>query len=378
MGEEQGSGSTIGAEPSGDHGGLNTTTTPSHMLDGYENLQVYDFVKMTSVDWDKVYDGHMNQLQFISWNGLNIGRLTLAIWILATHLALILLMVAKGSLRSQPKNVLIINVSLTNLLMGVFIIPTKLHFILGPGDLQEEVECGLRMGWTLLNDYYQVCVCLLAVLGLVLERLVYVHTERRGTSLTRCATWLNCALYFLLPWALSALLLVPLFHLALAGPVPGEPCAFRVRDSYFLAAHVLSFLPAAVAVFVAAPLAGLLDCVRSEKCTSTPSTPRGESLLIAVLLSALTVFGETPYFVVRVLVMCLECDDAFCSRFQQGVTAGMWLRIAKAALMPFLWLVYSDVRDALLCRFRYKRVKNSASSGCEEDEDDYHLVNTRM
>lgn len=220
-----------------------------------------------------------------------------------------------------------------------------------------------------------MCVSLLAVFGLVTERLVYVFTERRGTSLTRCATWVNCALYFLLPWVVATLLILPIFYEALVERVPEQHCAYTVRDHYFLALEILSFLPAALAVFVTAPLAGLLDCLRSDNCTSFPGTPRGESLVIAVLVSFLAVFCETPYFVVRMLIMCLECNNPFCSRFNEGVTGGMWLRIAKAAAMPFLWLVYSDIRDAMLCRMQYKKVRNPANI---EDEDNYRLVNTSI
>ena len=219
---------------------------------------------------------------------------------------------------------------------------------------------------------------LLAVFGLVMERLVYVYTERRGTALTRCATWINCALYCLLPWVLATLLVLPVFYEALVERVPHEPCAFRVRAHYFLLLHVLSFLPAALAVFVTAPLAGLLDCLRAERCSYPPSTPRGQSLVIAVVLSFMAVFFESPYFVVRVLIMSVECSNSYCARFSEGVTGGMWLRIAKAAAMPFVWLVYSDVRDAMLCRLRYKKVRNPGRAGSIEDEDNYHLVNTRM
>jgi hypothetical protein len=52
----------------------------------------------------------------------------------------------------------------------------------------------------------------------------------------------------------------------------------------------------------------------------------------------------------------------------------MWLRIAKASLMPFVWLVYSDLRDAMLCRLHYKRVPRNSSGSIEDD--DYRLVNT--
>lgn len=107
---------------------------------------------MSAVDWDKVYEGHFNQLGFTSWNGLNIGRLTLAIWILASHLALIIFLLSKAALRKQPKNLLIINVSLTNLVVGVFLVPAKLHFITSEVDR----DCQLSMAWTLMNDYFQV------------------------------------------------------------------------------------------------------------------------------------------------------------------------------------------------------------------------------
>lgn len=107
---------------------------------------------MTAADWDKVYEGHFNRLGFTYWNGLNIGRLTLAIWILASHLALIIFLLGKSRLRRQPKNILIVSVSLANLITGAFLVPGKLHFILAP----VVVDCQLSVAWTLMNDYFQV------------------------------------------------------------------------------------------------------------------------------------------------------------------------------------------------------------------------------
>ncbi|KAK7480025.1 hypothetical protein BaRGS_00028758 [Batillaria attramentaria] len=362
MGEEKATEMSTVAEPDEGNG-----TSPVEVS---QHLDVYDFSKMSAVDWDKVYKGHMNQLLYTSWNGLNIARLTLCIWIFASHLALVVFILAKSRLRSQPKNLLIINVSLTNVLLGVFLVPAKLHFILAP----VATDCQLSVAWTMLNEYFQVCVSMLAVFGLVMERLVYVFTARRGMTLRRLATWTNCALYFLLPWAVAALLVLPVFYEALVERVQDETCAWRVRDNYFLILQILSFVPAATAVFFTAPLAGLWDCLRSRECHYTPSTPRGESLAIAVLVSVLAVFCETPYFVVRMIIMCMECNHPHCQRFNEGLTDGMWVRIAKAAVMPFIWLVYSDIRDAMLCRLHYKKVKNESAA----DEDDYRLMNTQM
>ncbi|PVD19876.1 hypothetical protein C0Q70_20369 [Pomacea canaliculata] len=104
-GEDSGEGITVS---------VNVSSTADQ---DYSHLPVYDFHKMVALDWDKVYDGPMNQLLYTSWNGLNIGRLTLAIWILASHLALILFVLGKAKLREQPKNILIINLSLANILL---------------------------------------------------------------------------------------------------------------------------------------------------------------------------------------------------------------------------------------------------------------------
>ena len=79
---------------------------------------------------------------------------------------------------------------------------------------------------------------LLAVFGLVLERLVDVYTERRGSRLTSLATWINCALYFFLPWVVSILLVVPFFYEAFDHKVESAECAWHIKDYYFVALQV--------------------------------------------------------------------------------------------------------------------------------------------
>lgn len=88
---------------------------------------------MAAVDWDEVHDGQkLVPREYTSWNALNILRLSLSLWIMAGHLAIILFVLSKQVLRKDPKNLLIVNVALTHLVMGGFIIPVKLHFTLNP------------------------------------------------------------------------------------------------------------------------------------------------------------------------------------------------------------------------------------------------------
>ena len=98
--------------------------------------------QMAVVDWDEMpRDGQLTPRPYTSWNALYMGRLGLAAWVLAAHLAIVVFVLAKRQLRVQPKNLLIINVALANIVMGGGVMPLKLHFVLDP----QNVDCDLAV-----------------------------------------------------------------------------------------------------------------------------------------------------------------------------------------------------------------------------------------
>uniref|UniRef100_A0A0B7AG18 Uncharacterized protein n=1 Tax=Arion vulgaris TaxID=1028688 RepID=A0A0B7AG18_9EUPU len=87
---------------------------------------------------------------------------------------------------------------------------------------------------------------------------------------------------------------------------------------------------------------------------------KGESMTVTSIVSLFSIFCEVPYCVVRVLMMTMECNNSYCSRFSEALTLTMWIRVCKAGIFPFIWLAYSDIRNAMLCQL---------STGKQTDED---------
>uniref|UniRef100_A0A0B7ADB5 G-protein coupled receptors family 1 profile domain-containing protein n=1 Tax=Arion vulgaris TaxID=1028688 RepID=A0A0B7ADB5_9EUPU len=260
---------------------LNVTT--SLIPDTINNLNVidifqqvggvlYDFHKLVAADWDEVLDGEkLTRRGYTTWNALNIIRLTLSAWILGSHMAIITFILTKKVLRNQPKNLLIVNVALVNMIMGVFVIPVKLHFTLNPNNMQ----CNLAVGWTFITDYYQPSVSLFAVLSLVLERFLYVYTEKKQKNVKPLVEKIGTAVLMISAWILSCIYLLPIFFGGLlAKSTNPEQCVYKVDDRYFLAAQLLSFVLPSLGVFILAPFTGLLDCLRPKRCFYRPLTPK--------------------------------------------------------------------------------------------------------
>ncbi|XP_005104918.1 uncharacterized protein LOC101860676 [Aplysia californica] len=346
-----------------------TTTTTLAPVDVFLNTvgTLFDFREMSIVDWDEVHDGDkVAPRAYTSWNALNITRLALATWILASHLAIVVFLLAKHVLRTQPKNLLIVNVALANILMGAFVVPVKLHFILHP----DHADCDLAVGWMFISDYFQSSLSLFAVFCLVLERFVYVYTEKKQKNILPLARTIGTVILMLVPWVFSLIILLPTFLSGLlAKSTKSDSCLFKVDDSFFLACQLLAFIPASFGVFIFAPFTGLLDCLRPKRCFYRPLTPRGESSTVTTIVTLFSIFCEAPYCIVRVLMMRMECNSPDCTRLAEGLTLTMWLRISKAAVFPFIWLAYTDIRDAMKCKFDLDAVCGDDDDFGDDDDD---------
>lgn len=325
---------------------------------------LFDFSQMAAVDWDDVHDGvQLTPRAYTSWNALNIVRLALAIWIICSHLAIIVFVLGKHMLRTQPKNLLIVNVAVVNMLLGAFVVPAKLHFILNP----KHIPCNLALAWDFVANYFQQAVALFAVLSLVSERFVYVYTEKRQRKIKPLAQILGTIALLVAPWVASCLFLIPLFIGGLvARSNDPSSCLFKTNDNFFLAAQLMSFIPPSVGVFILAPFTGLLDCLRPKSCFYRPVTPKGESTTVTTVVTLFSIFAEAPFCTVRILMMHLECNNPYCTRFSEALTITWWVRIMKAAVFPFVWLFYTDIRDAMGCHMDFSVLDGETDS----DEDD--------
>lgn len=219
---------------------------------------------------------------------------------------------------------------------------------------------------------------LFAVFSLVLERFIYVFTEKKQIYVKPWASRLITVVLLVSPWLLAAILLVPTFYGGmLAKSSNGDNCLFKVNENYFVAAQLLSFIPASLAVFVAAPYTGLLDCLRPNRCFYTPLTPKGESVTVTAFVSLCSIFAEAPFSIVRVLVMKMECDNSVCVGLVHALTMTIWVRLCKTAIMPFIWLAYTDIRNAMLCQLSFGEDPNDDEDDEEEFEEPEQVDDTQ-
>ncbi|RUS86324.1 hypothetical protein EGW08_005909 [Elysia chlorotica] len=329
---------------------------------------LFDFSQMAAVDWDDIHNGEqLIPRAYTSWNALNIVRLGLSIWIICSHIAIIVFILGKQILRTQPKNLLIVNVALVNMLLGVFVIPGKLHFILNPS----HVPCNLAVAWDFIANYFQPSVALFAVLSLVFERFVYVYTEKRQRKIKPLAQILGTIVLLVVPWLISTLFLLPIYFGGLVAKARDpNMCLYKTDDHFFVATQLISFIPPSLGVFILAPFTGLLDCLRPKRCFYKPLTPKGESMTVTTVVTLFSIFAEAPFCIVRVLMMRLECNTPDCTRFSETLTVTWWVRIIKTAVFPFVWLFYTDIRDAMGCQMDFRMSDVDLDS---DEEDGFEL-----
>ncbi|GFR66885.1 G protein-coupled receptor 84 [Elysia marginata] len=136
--------------------------------------------------------------------GLTIYYIFLAFWVGVANSSQIINVVFSPGLRSQPKNILICNVCVAELIMGVFLCPMYTDTLM-QGTWRHDLTTYIVYE---LTFYCQVCITTLAVLVVAVERLYFLLTPNMmDGSGTRCMT----ALLVLLPWTIGASLVVPIF-----------------------------------------------------------------------------------------------------------------------------------------------------------------------
>lgn len=224
--------------------------------------------------------------------------------------------------------------------------------------------------WTFVAEYYQSSVSLFAVLSLVFERFIYVYTEKKQKNVKPWAARVGTIILIIAPWFLSFLFLLPIFQGGfLTKSRDMNQCLYKVDDGYFVASQLISFIPASLGVFLLAPFTGLLDCLRPNRCFYKPLTPKLESMTITAIVSLFSIFCEAPYCIVRVLMMRMECNNPYCSRFSEALTMTMWVRVCKASIFPFIWLAYTDIRDAMLCQLSTGKIDEESDD--EDGDNDF-------
>ncbi|XP_050400880.1 uncharacterized protein LOC126817778 [Patella vulgata] len=291
---------------------------------------------------DGVYDKSVIPTDVHHFSNTNIGQLCLTIWTLGSHLALIGFILCCNRLRKNPKNILIVNISLTNLMVGLFIVPFLVHL-----QINAYLPCPLRIALKLFNDYLHVFVFLLTVLSLVIERSIFVIKDGSFTTPVR---WGLTIILFLAPWIIGVIIILPLFYVGMGEADPERECVYMGDKNYFIAAQVMSYIFPGLLIVPVALSTGVYHVRKNElkPLEKVLILLKREAVMVISLVTVFSLIMEVPSFVVGMLNATLSCTAPFCIGLK-GVEIALWVRIVKISFFPFLWLAYSDIRSCLPC-----------------------------
>ncbi|RUS80723.1 hypothetical protein EGW08_011509 [Elysia chlorotica] len=282
-----------------------------------------------------------------SYLGLAVFHILLASWIGLANSSQIINVILSPGLRGQPKNILVCNVCLAELIMGVFLCPLYTDTLLQGIWRHSLGACAVYE----LTFYGQVCVATLAMLVLAVERLYFRLTpSMMEGSGSRGFT----AVLVLLPWLVGAGLVGPIFTFGTA-VVQGEdsnPCQLLWKPKFQAVVVFVSFMcPALLLLSVVAGLHFLHITKNVQaKCRDLGPHPEKkafkESLQVTALAAAVCVTLQLPLFILLVkAVLCQQGGNAnSCGIDTASWSVAMASLMLKSGVMPVVWLAYTDVR----------------------------------
>ncbi|CAG5129811.1 unnamed protein product [Candidula unifasciata] len=287
--------------------------------------------------------------------GLCIVHILMALWACLANCSQIVNVALSPSLRHQPKNILVLNVCITDLIIGAFLCPLYSDSLM-QGTWRHDVDTCIVYE---VIFYAQVSISTLSVLVLIVERFYYLLTPRMmDGSGKNCVTTVLTAL----PWVIGSALVVPMFlNGARASFNEGtRSCqilwkkkfqAVTVFVSFFCPAFlVLSMTAAVVMLYV-------IFSVIAKRRDLGPYPDRflmRDSLRVVLLSSFVCVFLQFPFFIV--LLMEIFCQRDISNNYEPcGQSEYTWAVVAvitmlKPGLMPLTWLAYTDIRSGFQVR----------------------------
>lgn len=325
--------------------------------------------------------------------GLTIFHIFLAFWVGVSNSSQIINIIFSPSLRREPKNILICNVCVADLIVGVFLCPMYTDTLMQGIWRHDLKTCAVYE----VTFYCQVCVATLAVLMVAVERLYFILTPNmmEGSG-SRCMT----TILVLLPWITGAGLVVPIFKFGTV-VVPAEragPCQLMWKSKFQRVIGFTSFVcPALLLVSVVIGLHALhaIMKVHAKRRDLGPHPEKQaikETLRVVFLSSLTSVSFQFPFFVVFFTAeFCEPAAESFVdTSCQDAIDTSTWavamaILMLKAGATPVVWMTYADIRLGFQqgiggVIFSCGGIKNEdARGGCHSNTNsDPHLNNLSL
>ena len=306
----------------------------------------------------------------------------LAIWATLLNLFVISSILYEKRTRIDVYFLQIMNMSLANIFIGVFVIPLTVYSILYPWELGE-VLCKF---WIIFDNLLPFASITTLVIMNIDRLILLTHSKAYKCLFQTCLK----QIILMTPWMTSLVIVVPLWtHGALPYHMdPGE-CIIIIVHSAAVAYSVITyFVPLSMIIFITLKIMIVriqtdrqyttTTCDRSALKLSTFSTTeqpvnepeeRREKTVstgsIASLCLANFIFCSMwfPYQFVTLLMTL--CTSHLCMPSQALSQAVTWTATASAGVVPFVWFIDSKMRRSctgFVCRAK-TRDRDDLSEG---------------
>ncbi|XP_041374010.1 uncharacterized protein LOC121387065 [Gigantopelta aegis] len=253
------------------------------------------------------------------------------------NLATIILTLLSPRLRKTPKHLIIINISVVALLHAAF--PEALL-----------IELYARYQWIHGCDVFFALEVVAYVLGAIYVLLmaslcVEWIISVAGITCSPSVKYIITAVMVGCCWVVNCVVLIPV---ATEGRLL-EYCAFILDEDSQIAMNVMSYFPQAFSTGMLVVALVVISCLkrryrRSDHCNTVRSFP-----VDVVIASFITVVLKFP-LIAHLLVKCQ--DDCNRDAYYRAHAATLALNLVPHALVPFIWLLCRETREAILAIFR--------------------------
>ncbi|XP_071103760.1 histamine H3 receptor-like [Haliotis cracherodii] len=292
---------------------------------------------------------------------LAIGHILLTLWICFSNTTIIITIGMDPHLRIVPKNLLIVNSAVTELIVGLFCCPLYTDSLLHGTWRNSRGACITYE----LVFYIQVCISVLSVLIINVERFYYLLSPR---MMDGSGKGILTSVLILLPWVIGVGLVAPMYSEGIAmnnlQTTDAGHCVilwkwkFQIVTcfaSFFAPSFlVISMMTTVVIVYV---IFGIL-AKRGNREVHTEEKPCRESLHTVLLASFVCVGMLFPVFFCLLMYLFCNSNNSSCIRSDTlwGIT--MYLAMIKSGVMPLVWLVSTDIRHAVLSTWNRNRCRS--------------------
>ncbi|XP_041363859.1 uncharacterized protein LOC121379350 [Gigantopelta aegis] len=278
--------------------------------------------------------------------GLAILHILLGLWICLSNLSQVVTILMDRQLRRTPRNLLMVNVSVSELIIGVFSCPLYTDSLLHGMWRHSASAC---ISYEAIF-YLQAGISLLAVLMVSVERFYYILSPK---MLEGSGNGIFSGILIFLPWGIGLSLILPMY---MEGAdvfnvrFEGDVCIILWKKQFQIVTCFTSFfgpsflvLTMMVAVIV---LFFIFSVTAKIRCVDMHFDDKsGKEALFAVCMSScFSVCLPFPLYIC--LLMHLFCTQEECIASEAVWGAVMILAMIKSGVMPLVWLVYADVRQA--------------------------------